>query len=291
MAIREEDAQTLVGLGLTALQAKVYLALAKTGDATIKTISVISKVARQDIYRVIVELHDLGLVEKLIDAPTKFRAIPIKECVFILLRNRVEKTSELQQEASELILHFSKDKTVETELKEEESQFVIINELQARRLKSKKELDKVQKNVKIVTKWSIFSPLIFALGEEINKTVERGVRFQIVVGRSKSERETQLPEHIRALEGNPLFTIRYIHNVQESAFAIYDGKELILTISKSTEQLPEAPVLSTNNRSLIELAEHYFKMMWDASRQGNVEKHERRRASEKPIDQPPIRKN
>jgi len=284
MAIQNEHAQTLVGLGLTTLQAKVYLALAKTGEATIKTISEISKVARQDIYRVIVELHDLGLVEKLVDAPTKFRALSIRECVFILLRNRIEKTSELQQEASELILHFSKDKAAETALKEEESQFVIINELQARRLKSKKELDKVQKSVKIVTKWSIFLPLVFALGEEIDKTVERGVKFQIVVGRLKSERETQLPEHIRALEGNPLFTIRYTHNVPESAFAIYDGKELILTISKSTGQLPEAPVLSTNNPSLIELAEHYFKMMWDASRKENAEKHERQRASQKAID-------
>jgi DNA polymerase III alpha subunit len=53
-------------LGLTLLQAKIYLALSKTGKATIKTISKASNSARQDIYRIMPTLQKLGLAEKII---------------------------------------------------------------------------------------------------------------------------------------------------------------------------------------------------------------------------------
>jgi sugar-specific transcriptional regulator TrmB len=263
LAIQDQDAQTLVGLGLTLLQARVYLALAKSGDATIKTIATVSKVARQDIYRVIGELHNLGLVEKLVDAPSKFRAIPIRECVFILLQNRIKKTTQLQQEASELILHFDKDKT-DTEPKEEESQFVIINELQARRVRSKKSLEIVQKSLKVVTKLSIFTSLMFALAEDLAKAMDRGVRVQMVVGRSKSEIE--LPEAAKAFLQNPLFCIRYVRTVPSSVFAIYDDREVILQISKNVEQMAEAPILWSTNSNLVELCENYFRIMWSAAK-------------------------
>lgn len=250
------------------MQARVYLALAKLGDATIKTIATISKVARQDIYRILSELQNLGLVEKLVDTPTKFRAIPIKECVFILLQNKSKEMAELQQEAGELILDFSKNRGKD-ELIEEESQFVIINELQARRLKSKKAMEKVQKTIRIVTKGTIFTPLIFALSEEIFKAVNRGVKIQLVVG--KPEGETALPEPIQALKGNPLFEIRYDRSIPSSALAIYDDKEVILTISASSRP-PEAPILWSNNPSLVELAQNYFKIMWNAAcKENNIE--------------------
>ncbi|MEX2723761.1 MAG: helix-turn-helix domain-containing protein [Candidatus Freyarchaeota archaeon] len=59
-----EYIQTLTDLGLTFLQAKTYLNLAKLGKANVQTIAKASNVARQDIYRIMPSLQKLGLAEK-----------------------------------------------------------------------------------------------------------------------------------------------------------------------------------------------------------------------------------
>ena len=72
----KEDHQTLIDLGLTLLQAKVYLALVQSGTLKVGTIAQVSKVARPDVYRTLQKLQDLGLIEKIITKPILFRATP-----------------------------------------------------------------------------------------------------------------------------------------------------------------------------------------------------------------------
>ena len=80
--LQEDCINSLMELGLTLVQAKIYLTLTKLDNATIKAISKNSNLARQDIYRIIPSLQKLGLVEKIIDKPTKYKATPIKIGVF-----------------------------------------------------------------------------------------------------------------------------------------------------------------------------------------------------------------
>jgi len=85
----EQGEKTLRELGLTSSQARVYLTLIKTGDpATVKTLNTISKVARQDLYRILTELRELSLVEMVIGNPTMFRAIPLPEAITILVERK-----------------------------------------------------------------------------------------------------------------------------------------------------------------------------------------------------------
>jgi sugar-specific transcriptional regulator TrmB len=65
VAFQDEEVQTLTCLGLTLCQARVYLALARSGMSTAKTISKVSKVTREDIYRIMPTLQKLGLVENI----------------------------------------------------------------------------------------------------------------------------------------------------------------------------------------------------------------------------------
>ena len=81
---QEEHIQTLTNLGLSFLQAKTYLNLAKLEKADVRTISTISNVARQDIYRIMPTLEKLGLAEKILGKPNMYKANPIKEGVSLL---------------------------------------------------------------------------------------------------------------------------------------------------------------------------------------------------------------
>ena len=60
------EINTLIRLGLTLRQAKTYLALLQTGISTTRTIALTSKIPRPDIYRIMSELEELGLREKII---------------------------------------------------------------------------------------------------------------------------------------------------------------------------------------------------------------------------------
>ncbi|MEM4733518.1 MAG: helix-turn-helix domain-containing protein, partial [Candidatus Bathyarchaeia archaeon] len=77
----KEDVQTITKLGLTTSQVKVYLSLLQQKKATAKTISNFSKIARQEVYRVLSDLYEKGLVEKIIAKPTEFKAVPIEDCL------------------------------------------------------------------------------------------------------------------------------------------------------------------------------------------------------------------
>jgi sugar-specific transcriptional regulator TrmB len=108
LALVELGEKTLREIGLTLSQARVYLALVKLGThSTVKTVSVFSKVARQDVYRTLTELRELSLVEMVIGNPALFRAIPLQEAVAILMERKNQRTRELLAEASELFKLFA----------------------------------------------------------------------------------------------------------------------------------------------------------------------------------------
>ena len=69
---REENIKTLVSLGITGTQAKICLALARIGVATISEIADAAEVARPDTYRAAVELEKKGLLEKIVSTPARY---------------------------------------------------------------------------------------------------------------------------------------------------------------------------------------------------------------------------
>lgn len=93
--LQNGELSILTRLGLTINQAKVYLALVRSGVSNAKTISNVTKIARHDIYRVTRTLEELGFVERTITVPTKFTAIPIREGFSMLQKRRNKVTSEL----------------------------------------------------------------------------------------------------------------------------------------------------------------------------------------------------
>jgi len=76
-----EDVRILTDLGLTGRQARVYLALLKTGGGKAKAVADVSLVNRQEIYRIIDDLQQLGLVQRKVTTPTTFTATPLADVV------------------------------------------------------------------------------------------------------------------------------------------------------------------------------------------------------------------
>ena len=98
------EVQTMTKLGLTNRQTMVYLWLVKSGRTeSIKAISKGTKIARQHIYKIADTLNELGLVEKALSTPTKFKATPIEIGVSILMENKNKEFTRLKTETTDLI--------------------------------------------------------------------------------------------------------------------------------------------------------------------------------------------
>jgi sugar-specific transcriptional regulator TrmB len=258
LAIQEEDAQTLTRLGLTSSQAKVYLALLKLEKATGKTLSKRSKVARQEAYRILAELQEKGLVEKIIAMPTEFKPIPLEDCLHILIERKKNEVSETQEKATKLLKTF-KGKNSKNTLQEEESQFILVPEKGAYLQKIRKVFENSQTSIDGITTLKRFRSIMPIFGEDIKKALKRGVKMRIIT--EKPEDENSLPEIAKALKQNPLFRVRYILTPLLALLSIIDKKEVTI-VTSARAGLDESTTLWSNNPSLVAVSRDYFEIAW-----------------------------
>ena len=114
--------ETLKELGLTYTQAKVYIAAAKREQANAKDLCKDTGVPKQELYRILSELANIGLVEKQIGSPTQFNSIPFLNGVSILIANKRDEIDELATKAKKLHAQMRKTHTV----KMQESRFLVL---------------------------------------------------------------------------------------------------------------------------------------------------------------------
>jgi sugar-specific transcriptional regulator TrmB len=268
LALVELGEKTLREIGLTLSQARVYLALVKLGThSTVKTVSVFSKVARQDVYRTLTELRELSLVEMVIGNPALFRAIPLQEAVAILMERKNQRTRELLAEASELFKLFAVNEV--SRLYQENHQFVLIPKKEALICRIKKVIEGAQESILIISPWRELTQWLFNLHESWEQALKRGVKVQWIT--EKKEDQRLVTEITRALIKDPNFTLRTESTSSMLRFGIYDGKEVFITVS-STPTATESPALWTNNPAITFIVKDYFETKWQLSAQYNLNK-------------------
>ena len=206
MAIQEEDIRILMRLGLTSSQAKVYLALLRLGQATGKALSQHSKVARQEVYRVLAELQEKGLVEKIIAAPTEFKPIPIEDCLSILIKRKEKKISEIKIEATKLLQQFKENK--ENTIQEYEPQFILVPEKEAYLRRFINAIENTQTSCCMILHWNCFRYGMIEDTELWKKTVEKGVKIRFIVYKSKDEKAVS--RIAQTLKNMGSFKVKYI---------------------------------------------------------------------------------
>ncbi|NIQ05427.1 MAG: TrmB family transcriptional regulator, partial [Candidatus Korarchaeota archaeon] len=88
------NVKLLSEFGLTPNQARVYLTIARLKLATVRQISRISNVRREDVYRMLPKLEKMGLAEKLLGRPLKIRATPVEEGLSLLIKHEEDTARE-----------------------------------------------------------------------------------------------------------------------------------------------------------------------------------------------------
>ena len=121
---QEMNIKTLVDFGLNRTQAKIYLALAEKGTLTIRAASDYSEVGRPNTYRAMLELKKAGLIEVVLDNPTKYRAVPLSEAISILMGQKRKEILNLKEKSAKLLQQFENKNS--TDMPVVEGEFVIL---------------------------------------------------------------------------------------------------------------------------------------------------------------------
>jgi sugar-specific transcriptional regulator TrmB len=263
LALAELGEKTLRELGLTLSQARVYLALLRLGKhSTVKAVSAFSKVARQDVYRTLTELRELSLVEKVINNPALFMAIPLQETTAILIERKNQRTQELLAEANELFKLFDANEV--SKLHEENHQFVLLPKKEVLIHRIKKAIERSEKSIRIISPWRELTQWLFILHESWELALKRGVKVQWITEKQKDQQ--LVTEITRALIKDPNLKLRTEPTSSMSRFGIYDSKEVFITLS-STPNATESPALWTNNPAITFILKDYFEIKWQLSEQ------------------------
>ncbi len=257
MSQTEDERRALQDLGLTLSQAKVYMTLVTIGNLTARQTSTFAKVARQDIYRILSELHNRGLVEKIVSIPTKFTAVPIEEAVSILMDRKMKETAELQKRTKELLQHFASK--VKSSIIEENQQFVLIPEKERLITRIKMAIKTANERIDLTSSAKVLPNIFFVLAENFKEAIAKGVEIRCIV--HKPEDTGSWSETVQILAENPLFKLKILYNSPDTRCGIFDYKEVFIATYPSRGAF-QSPALWSNNPSLIIAFQDHFEKMW-----------------------------
>ena len=249
--------QVLIDLGLTSVQARLYLALVESDPSKITAISKISKVARPEIYRNLSKLQKLGLVERIIETPLRYRATPINEGISLLLNTKTQQYEKVRAETKILLSTVKKEKPKKKQI--ETPQFVLIpKRTVTERIKA--SIEKAQLSIDLVLSWKRFSQGIAGVfAESIETAWAKNVKIRFII-ESPLESKTA-KQLIQFCKEKPSSQTRFTPHCPKATFGIYDKKEIYL-IAKSKTDLPGSSALWSNNQNLISVAQDYFEILW-----------------------------
>jgi sugar-specific transcriptional regulator TrmB len=248
----EAAVKTLITLGLTVLQAKVYIALSKLGTSTGRITAKNAKVASQDVYRILAELQEKGLVEKIISKPTIYKATPTNEGLSILLQDKKEEYIEAKKQAKILSKDFGEN--INQNILKENVEFVITSEMRLLLKLHDKLADMAKNNIVFVCPGN--DKIVFEYCQDyMVRALKRGVKIRVIAQESNQE---QIVENPKTLSKNPLFEIKYLPETAiPFGMHIFDNQEVTLAVSKNP-----VPSLWTNSPHVVRLTEVYFENLW-----------------------------
>ncbi|MCW4005948.1 MAG: hypothetical protein NWF04_05050 [Candidatus Bathyarchaeota archaeon] len=254
----DEEVETLKELGLTCRQARVFLVLVEHKDSNARSIANFLKIARQDVYKVLDELEQLGLIEKQINAPMRFRAIPLQDAFSVLLNRRIEKTFRLQAKTKMIARKFRRKNGAVVGY--EEPKLLLVPQGDALIFRFRKAVSSAQRTIDVISTTKCLTQALFFMTEEFEWALKNGVQIRFIVDVTAEDYSPiALPN---TFLNSPNCKIRIRRNPSlVTRFCIYDVKELSVVLC-SEKDFGKSSSLWSDYTSMVEAYQDYFDLLW-----------------------------
>ncbi len=259
--LHEETVETLTNLGLTVLQAKVYIALSRVGTQTGRATAKVAKVAPQDVYRVLGELQEKGLVEKIISKPYRYQAAPVTQGLSMLLRERNEETHRLRRAVSQICRNFANPTNEESN--DPSKEFALLPPQEKAINKDKNLFETAQTSLELINSFEESMVLHEYHVKSEMKALKTGIRIREILSVSNSKKEPS-GAFLKLITTKPEYQVRYIDYPEPAKLIIKDCKEVLIS-TKSTVDTLQQPVLWSSNAVLVRIIQQWFASTWEKS--------------------------
>jgi sugar-specific transcriptional regulator TrmB len=264
----ENKIQTLVRLGLTLNQAKLYLASLRIGYATAKMLAQNAHIGREEVYRVLPSLQNIGLMKKHIGSPTSYEPVESHEAMSILIGNKSNELSELKTKAVDFVAY---SPPVKTKCAVENDSFIMITNLN-------KALRMIVNAFREASHLCVFTsgyerfitrqnmPEKKEQIREMIRALQRGVKIKAVFDDPADEKEIPLSSFSynlsKKLVSHPNFEYRYISKRHPGLIAIFDENIMFIETRQGSHVL--LPQLWSNNKVLLGVGKAFFESAWES---------------------------
>jgi len=253
-----EGVEVLAGLGLSGRQARVYLALLRAGVSRARSVAVLTSIDRQEVYRLLTSLQELGLVQQNVSAPATFMATPVELAVELLLEQKNVELKFLSKKANQIAKKLAQTQHLTAPPFTPKASFGVITERDGGK-KTQIALEQTKQSIEAVTSWAQFRKLCFLLETPLKNALKNGVALSVVAEKPAAH---NLPKWVKTATAKYVnFKLKTLHTSPEAVLMIFDQTQTAIAFNV-TASFTRGPTLWTTNPHLTAVCRSYFNEVW-----------------------------
>lgn len=258
-----DEARILSEYGLTQSQAAVYLATVRLGAALVSEISRVSGVRREDVYRTLAHLEEMGLTERMPTKPTKIRAVPLEQAISILIKHQKDsankKISELTAGKDDVLKRIRSQMVKGRFEGKPQTEFAFLSSKEEVLGKATGMIQGAEKEIDVITSASEFVSSLSLFSELLKKSAQKGIKVRAIL-----ESDTRQDSVIHRIKEHALprsfADLRYSHKPL-GHYLIVDFKQVLIATSPEPP-IGEHPYLWTCKEDSVETMCGNFEKTW-----------------------------
>lgn len=246
--------ELLIDLGLTKLQAKVYIALTRLEAATGRAVAKAANVVPADVYRVLFELSEKGLLEKVLAKPSLYRAVPLQYGITILLKHKENKVDQIKNAIPKIL------KNEQVQYKKEDQHLIRYEEGKGASMPTIDGFFKTAtSSPDLMTNYREAMIGQDIIGHLLLDRIAHGVKIREILSRNQTAKASLA---FLKLQKTSLYEVRYIDGPEPAHLLIKDHKQVYVSteINKPSAELPH---LYFSNPCLVSIIQEWFDNLWN----------------------------
>ena len=256
---KNEALQYLIQLGLTRMQANIYLTLLLYGKTEARIIAHWSNSPRTEVYRALNELQENGLVDRELSCPLKFIAVPPSLGLKAFIDYKLHEINQMQKTLEKFSLQFESNQEPDPE---KEYKITSIEGRKRIIAKIKQQHDSANLSIDIISFLPRFLYITSECMENYKKAIERGVKYRILLGIPNDSQD--LPREIKDAHKNENTIIKKVVGCLGVNSAIFYQKHISFSYYPD-RHIVESPLILTNHPCLVGFALNSFQRTWDST--------------------------
>lgn len=258
------DLEPLEKLGLTRVQSKIFVANFSIGPATVKQIAFHANVAREEVYRIMPSLRDLGLIQRHVTSPATYETVNFSDAINLLMKRRQKETNEIVQTTKHLFQLLDQQKETKSWI-QFENELVLLSNSDIIDLTILRELGNVNYTLDISINWNVIRFKGQLWDKMLIGLLDEGLKIRIITN-LPDENNHILPESTIDLMQNPKCESRYLEQAPSCTLSMYDNIRGLVFNSNCVNDL-NPPALWTSNTTILCLMKCYFETTWKSAQE------------------------